>query len=239
MAGMKVATAFLPYTPSASSSAADHPVTNLLLYTRPLRTWRSTAASGSITLSGSGSVAALFLNQANFATVDVSGVGTGIAVPRDRRVGRRKVWIDTPGASLPLTLTPHSPDGGAAYFELGVAAVFGTVVTLLDYPVFPRWTAHRARTVTPFISGGDEVNVDGQLRKLEWTFGNPDFISDEALGFFQQFLDLLDAASGAPVVIFENLNHPEYAYLFQGLADVPVTPQFVTFGADLTLMEAI
>ena len=238
---MKVATAFLSYTPTASTEATDHPATNLALYDRPQRTWRSTSAAGSITLGGSGSVAAVFLNNANFATVDISGgafTSAGIPVPVDLRVARRKIWIETPAASLPLTLTPHTPDGGAGFYELGVAVVLGTVVELSDWPSFPRWTPKQARTITPFPSGGREINEDGPLY-LEWTLRNDQFIRSDAVPVLAELLAVIGAGAAATPVIWENRGPTEHAYLFQRLEDPPFQEDFVTFGAELTFTEAI
>jgi len=190
---------FLPYTVTASSSATDHPPTNVQRYDRPQITWRQGGASGDSWLRADFTTppTAGFLHHTTAPQVVIEQSPTGstwspwgagtYAIPFDRRVGRRKLWVDFTGLTnlhlryrFPeLVLEPgfggETPFGDsgfvtadeAPHFEVGVLAFFAPVVALTAPPWFPmRYTPRGGGERLPFLAGNEDVN-DGGLRRLE------------------------------------------------------------------------
>lgn len=261
MAGnVQFGTTWLSYTPSlpsGASEAAGHPVTNLGVYDRPLRTWRSqdtTSEKIVLDLGAAKTVAALFVNHVNFTTLLVegaadSGFTSGVVtlgtftIGKDRRVGRYKAWcaIGSPQSKRYLRLTPSNPVGSATYYEIGVVGVFDAagIVTLDDNPSWPwRTVRQQATTRIGFAGGGEDAITDG-APYLEITMASEVWRRTGGSTVLTQLLDLCDLGPAALLVLHENRGDTAAAYGVRRTSELEVAEQFVTFSGSLTFREAL
>src|SRR5262249_28749434 len=152
---------------------------------------------------------ALFVNQANFPTIDVAIDQTALfssattlsaaaSLPVDTRVDRRKAWFDYPTnteAARFLRITPSgTPDNGATYYELGVAVCMEPPFTPPnDRPVWPyRYTRHQPATRVASPSGAEDVAAHGEPH-LEFTLQNPAYLRGAGLTTQDTLFSVVDA----------------------------------------------
>lgn len=240
----------------SGTPVTDHPVANVNDVQHPLRTWRGAGGSIIGDLGAAKVIKAGYLNKANFPNVtwevsssatfasDVTALASGATVPKDNRVGdRRHAWEDFASNALSkqyVRITPSGSTDDGGPDELGAFAVMDVVTTLSDGLAPPLiWTPRQAKTVTDFPSGGQEVNVDGDIY-LEWSFKNSIWVRRSADTILAELLSVLNAGAAATPIWYENRgSDKQHAYLVRRTDDTTFSEFFNTFDAAFTWRELI
>src|SRR5262249_51485330 len=140
-------------------------------------------------------------------------LSAAVSLPTDTRVDRRKAWLDYPtnteAAQFLRIMPTGTPDDGASYYELGVAACLESPVTMPnDHPVWPyRYTRHQAVNRVGYPSGAEDVSEHG-VPYLEFTLQNPAYLRGPGLTTQDTLFSIVDAGQGGPVIFWENLGQP-------------------------------
>src|SRR5262245_39515287 len=191
MASMQFGTVFKAPVITASSEVASHPATNIGLYMKWRRTWRSVNASAQTVVFDFGAattVTGVFLNYVNFATFTLESSSNGStwtaitsqSMAKDERVDRYKRWVPSsvfsPGFNhryMRLSLAPGTIFTGDAFFQIGAIA-FPTATNFDDCFGTPwTWTPRQAVTRSEFPGGGADVNIEGPTRLAYELVGGP------------------------------------------------------------------
>lgn len=195
MGNFKIGYNFVPFTPTASTSASGYPATNLSVYGHTKRHWRSTVTTETTIVfnyAAAKSIVGIVLSDVNFTacyiqacatdswpgTYRLPAVSGNLTVSKDERTQRYNIFIPATFnlQYSRLVITSQTPTDGAAYFRIGTAVHLNTVLTLTANPFLPYEYSADEKTVTnEFESGGYEVVNLGDLiweGAFSWTYLN-------------------------------------------------------------------
>jgi len=230
----RVATSFLSYTAVGSTENANFVASNITALDRPKKTWRSTALGAQNIVLDFGSAKtppAIFLDNVNFATVQIQGNATdswgtpafdtgSVTIDEDPQIDRYKKLVTLTSFNyrfMRILIPSQTPVDGAAYYQIGAAAVPVSLTTLTEAPTYPgEWKDIGSIVQNDFLSGGFETIPLGSGKAKTVTI-NFKVSSDDAV--VKQIYDLLGDRDR--IILFDfNLTVSWESYLCKVLTDL-------------------
>lgn len=263
MANVRVITSLLDYTPTADSMDSTWPVTNVKVITNLLRKWSAAVATGIVnvtldfgagnTLSGLAANPGILIDDANVTSIRIQGNSIttdwvtppwdqAVTILQEGQVRRFKDFrrlLDLSASAfayryLNIRILSQTPTDGANY-RIGRVCV-GQIKELSNNPMFQIGRRlERDILETPFIGGGGESNLMGELFQ-SFTFPFP-LTSAAGLADFQA----LTAVYGNPFVLWDAARGgSQDGWLVKQVAPAQLSQRFTTFDeTTIALQEVI
>ncbi len=250
MAKTRIISSFLNYTPSATSTNADFPASNLALSTHPFRPWKAIVATGIVdvtldfgsALNGLAANPGIFLFPVNFTSAKIQGNSTlswssppwdqAVMLAKDRYTGRYKgFWrlADLSASAfayryLNVRILSQTPIDGLPY-RIGTIVV-GQITELTSAQHIPIGRRREdPAIVIETLDGGREILEMGES-VLTLTMPRKLYSQTEV----NEQLDIDGLGVGSPFVLWDSgLNAPEGSWLVRRAEPSDLQHQWTTF----------
>jgi len=228
-------TQFLPFTATASSSAADHPPPNVGLLRWGERTWRAgttglaeylqldlgPAAPGAVGLFADYTTATVLSVRESATAGGTYATIATLDVEEDERVGnRRKGFWMLPTSQRHVRVHGTALRPGADTFEVGRLVLPGELRETPQNPGQPEWQPlwprDEVRDETNRLLG---VNVEGPPR-IAYTYASSHWKRDST--GLEELLRLFNVGPAGTCLLYENAGRSAHAYLLHPIELSPV-----------------